>query len=414
VIGGCSAHNGCVALIGHRRDYDRWAELGNTGWDWESVAPAVERAKRGLRVRLVDDDEVTPWQRIFVDGAVVAGIPRVRDMNEPDQDQGVAASPVNIYDGMRWNTALGYLDPVRQRPNLTVIGDVLVDRVVVQGGRATGVEAIIDGQPLRVPAARIVVSAGAYGSPAILLRSGIGSGDHLRAVGIQVVHELPGVGRNLVDHPDVVVTLDPSPHLAARMDDFLGRGWLPDEQTLAKVRSSRCQEAFDLHLFAVSSRSLGSGEWSYHIDVACVAPRSTGEVKLASAKPSDAPLIDHGFLTDPDGHDRDVLMDGLEIVGEIMSATPFVEAFGAGPEQVARADLLSYVESTVGIYYHPACSCRMGPAGDERAVVDPSGKVHGLDGLYVCDCSIFPEIPRANTNLPAVMVAEHMAAGIGA
>ena len=169
VIGGCSSHNGCVALLGHREDYDTWARLGNEGWGWESVAPAFERAKRGLLVRLVDDAEVTPFQAAFVEAAVAAGIPRVRDLNDPDDVAGVAASPVNIFEGMRWNSALGYLDPVRDRPNLTVVGDALVERVVLDDGRAVAVEAILDGERVRIAARRIVLAAGAYGSPAILL-----------------------------------------------------------------------------------------------------------------------------------------------------------------------------------------------------------------------------------------------------
>ena len=152
VIGGCSAHNGCVALIGHRRDYDHWEELGNIGWAWNSVAPAVERAKRGLRVRIPDEREITPFHAAFIDGAVAAGIPHVRDMNDPDQNQGVAASPVNIYDGMRWNSALGYLDPVRERPNLRVIDNTVVDRVEIASGRAAGCHVVVcEQEPLPLP-----------------------------------------------------------------------------------------------------------------------------------------------------------------------------------------------------------------------------------------------------------------------
>lgn len=414
VIGGCSAHNGCVALLGHRRDYDDWAELGNAGWDWSAVAPAFERAKQGLRVRIPDDDEITPWQRIFIDGAVAAGIPRVHDMNEPEQDEGVAVSPANIYQGMRWNTALGYLDPVRARHNLTIRGDVLIDRVELEAGRAVAVQALIDDRPVRIPAARIVVAAGAYGSPAVLLRSGIGPADELRALGIEVGHELPGVGKHLTDHPAVTIRLDPATGVASAMDDFFDRGWLPDEQTLAKVRSRRCREAFDLHLYAVSHRAPESGAWSYSITAACVEPLGYAQLTLASPRPSAPPRIDHGFLADPEGHDLDVLIDGVELITEMLATAPFVQVFGPGPGTLSRAELADFVRSTVGIYYHPACSCRMGPASDGMAVVDPSAKVHGLEGLYVCDASIFPRIMRANTNLPAVMLAEQLATSIAA
>jgi choline dehydrogenase len=417
VIGGSSAHNGCVALLGHRRDYDRWAELGNTGWGWEDVAPSFARAKRGLRVRLVDESELTPFHTAFITGAIAAGVPRVPDMNDPDDDQGVAASPVNIFEGMRWNTSLGYLDPVRERPNLCVVGDALVDRVEVAQGRAVAVQAIIGGERVRIPAARIVLAGGAYGSPAILLRSGIGPADDLRPLGIDTVHPLPGVGHGLVDHPTVELHFAGTERLHRAMDDCEAGAWRPDEQSLAKARSSRCREAFDLHLYAVANRAPGVGRWRYRVYVSSVLPRSAGTVKLASADPDAPPVIDHGYLSDVDGEDRAVLADGIELARAIGSAADAAPLFGTetrpGPGHETRADLARFIERTVDIYYHPACTCRMGPSSDPLAVVDPTGKVHGLDGLYVCDASIFPTLMRANTNLPAAMVAEHLAAGIG-
>lgn len=412
VIGGCSAHNGCVALSGHRADYDAWPALGAPGWDWESVAPAFERAKRQLRVRHVEDDEITPWQRIFVDACVAHGIPWTDDLDDPDEPVGVGASPVNIVEGMRWNTALAYLDPVRDRPNLHIVDDCLVDRVVIQDGRAVAVEALIDDEPVQLSAGRIVLAAGAYGSPAILLRSGIGPAAEIERHGISVTHPLEGVGKALVDHPAVNLRLDPSDPLQVKMADARSRGWLPDEQTLVKARSGRCTEAFDLHLYAVSSRSLSTGIWGYMICVACVEPWSQGTVTLASANPKAPPVIDHGFLIDPDGHDLDVLADGVDLAAALLATTPFTEAFGPALESLSREDVAAFVRGSVGIYYHPAGSCRMGSADDPATVVGTDGRVHGLDGLFVCDASIFPRIMRANTNLPAAMLAEHLAATI--
>ncbi|HEX5504196.1 MAG TPA: GMC family oxidoreductase, partial [Thermomicrobiales bacterium] len=264
VIGGCSAHNGCIALLGHRADYDGWARRGNPGWDWEAVAPAFARATAALRVRLVDDAELTPFQAAFVAGATAAGIPRVRDLNDPDDTVGVAASPVNIADGIRWNSALAYLDPVRDQANLTVVGDALVERVVIEGGRAVGVEAVVGGERVRVAAERVVLAAGAYGSPAILLRSGVGPPDELRALGVRPVHALPGVGRGLADHPTVVLRYRGAERLDRAMADFAATRWLPDEQTIAKARSRHCAEAFDLHLCAVTYQNPATGEWAYY------------------------------------------------------------------------------------------------------------------------------------------------------
>ncbi|HEU5422114.1 MAG TPA: GMC family oxidoreductase, partial [Nitrolancea sp.] len=415
VIGGCSAHNGCVALAGHRRDYDHWAELGNPGWEYDAVAPAFERARRRLRVRIPGDDEMTPYQAAFVAAAAAAGIPRVANLDEPDDDTGVGVSPANIAEGVRWNTAFAYLDPVRSRPNLTVRGGALVDRVIVEGGRAGAVEAIVDGRREVLRAGRIVLAAGAYGSPAILLRSGIGPAAELRGLGIAPVHDLPGVGRGLTDHPTTYLVFRGSAALNAAMAGFTG--WLPDEQTLLKARSSRCREAFDLHLYAVSGRDETTGQPYYVVDISCVAPRSFGSLRLASAEPGAAPLIDHGYLSDPEGSDAAVLADGVELARAIAGNAPLANLLleevrlGSGPK--ARGEIADFVRRTIGIYYHPACSCRMGPTSDPLAVVDAGGRVHGLDNLFVCDASIFPVIMRANTNLPAAMLAEQLAESIG-
>ena len=418
VIGGCSSHNGCVEVIGHRRDYDLWAELGNPGWGWDDVAPAWERSKQAIRVRIPDDDELTPFHGAFMEGAIAAGIPRVHDLDDPDDVSATGISPVNIIDGIRWNTSFAYLDPVRERANLTIKGDALVDRVILEGDRAVAVIAQIDGEWQRIEAGRIVISGGAYGSPAILLRSGIGDPDDLRAVGVDPVHGLPGVGRALTDHPLTSIELRATDKLAREMELFSRDRWTPDEQTILKTQSPRCTEAFDLHLYGIlrQDETAESG-WRYSIPSSTVTVASAGAVKLTSADPK-APLhIDHGYFTDPGDLDRAVLVDGLELAREIAGN---IERMGLvrgelrpGPEVKTRAQLEQFAEETVRINYHPACSCRMGSASDPEAVVDADGKVHGIDGLYVCDVSISPTLMRANTNLPAIMIGEHLAARWG-
>lgn len=415
VLGGCSAHNGCVALLGHRRDYDGWAELGNQGWDWPSVEPAFARAKQALRVRTPDDSELTPFQAGFLAGAVASGIQRVEDLNDPDDADGVSPSPANIFGGTRWNTAFAYLDPVRDRPNLTIIGNALVDHVEVQSGHAVAVNAIIDGAPVRIAARRIVLASGAYGSPAILLRSGIGPVDELKRIGVDTVHALPGVGRSLTDHPAVQLTFQ-SAELDREMSTFQASNWLPDEQALSKTRSSVCREAFDLHIYSVSNWDKSSNGWNYNMFISAVNPRSSGALRLGSRDPEAAPILDHGFLSDPDGHDAAVLSDGVEIALDIVASSPLAAKLGndkrLGTVRPSKEAIADFVTSNLGIYWHPACSCHMGPESDPEAVVDASGKVHGMDGLYVCDASIFPVIMRANTNLPAAMLAEHLAGTI--
>lgn len=409
IMGGCSSHNGCVALVGHRCDYDGWAKLGNTGWDWESVAPAFERAKRAMRVRIPEDDEITPFQRIFVEGALAGGWPRSADLNDPDEIIGVAASPANIYQGIRWNTALAYIDPVRDKGNLTIVPDALVDTLDIRNGRAIAVEAIIDFERYRFEAPTIVLSAGAYGSPMILLRSGVGPADHLREIGIPVVHHLPGVGRCLNDHPSISLVLDAPPALDREMDAFAAERWLPDEQTLAKFRSSQCTEGFDVHIVGLTRRNQQTERWEYRVGVYLVDSRGRGSLTLASAKPTDHPILDHQYIQDADDHDINAMLDGIEQASAWMHTPPFTRVFGDGPEPASREDLAEFLRANIRHAYHPVSTCHMGPASDPLAVVDPRGKVYGIDNLYICDASIFPRVMRANTNLPAIMLGEHMA-----
>jgi choline dehydrogenase len=414
VLGGCSSHNGCVALAGHRRDYDTWAELGNPGWDWASLTPAFARARTTLQVRQVEADEVTPFHGAFVEASIAAGLAQVDNLDNPDGVSEVGFSPVNIRDGVRWNTALAYLDPVRDRPNLRIEGNVEVDRIEIRGGRAVAVHVGGPAGSQRIAAQRIVVSAGAYNSPAVLLRSGIGPAEELRALGIEPVHALDGVGRALQDHSAFTMAFRGSPALISQMHAW--KGWLPDEQALAKARSRDCREAFDLHLISYTPALRDGIGRNFQMQAICVDAHSVGSVTLASADPSVAPRIDHGYLSDPEGHDVAVLQDGVELLRRIASSGPLADLLTLDDAELQAlppgSDLRPLLGRRVGIYYHPACSCRMGPASDPLAVVDARGRVHGLDSLYVCDASIYPRLMRANTNLPSAMLAEHLAPAI--
>ena len=391
VLGGSSSHNGCIVRLGHRRDYDRWAELGNDGWDWESVSPAFDRAVKAMRVRQPDTAEATPFQAAVIASSVAAGIPEVDDLNDPDEVSGVGLAPVNIQDGIRWNAAFGYLDPVRERANLEIIGNALIDRVEIDRGRAVAVEAIIDGLRMRIPAERIVLAGGAYGSPAILLRSGVGDPDELAQFDVELVHDLPGVGKRLTDHVTIPLQYWGNSALDEQMDAFEGTGWLPDEQALAKARSSHCDEAFDLHVYSLSRRDAEQGRWFYHIAAALMTPRSYGSVRLTSRDPEATLSIDHGYLSDPEGYDLTILTDGLDLVQQIVAQSPLADLLMAErrsrTSHISHEDAPEFIRRYVGIDYHPACTCRMGPASDPEAVVDASGKVHGLENLYVCDAS---------------------------
>jgi choline dehydrogenase len=417
VIGGCSAHNGCAAIWGSRVDYDGWAALGLDGWSTDELLPLFARADERLRVRRYTPDEVTPFQRACLTAAPGAGIPLTDDLNDLDEDEGMAPSPVNIVAGTRWNAAFAYLDPVRGRSTLAIAGDCCVDRLEIENGRAGSVRYLGPDGPGTVHAERFVVAGGAYGSPAVLLRSGIGEPDELRAAGVEPTISLPGVGKNLHDHPSVSLTYSGTPELEGAMRAFGAERWMPEEQTIAKFRSRHYPQAesgFDLHLYPVGGPdSETASGWHWYFPVACMTPGSRGAVTLRSADPWQEPRIDHGYITDPEGHDRAILMEGVRI-GRELAAQPALrdvlgEEIAPGLSRQSDADLERWIEGTIAHYYHPVGTCAMGPESDRMSVTDARGRVHGLDNVFVADCSIMPVIPRANTNVPAVVVGERIA-----
>ena len=250
VVGGCSSHNGCAIVFGSRFDYDGWAAAGNVGWSARELLPLFASAWKQLRVRHVGLDELTPFQRACRDAIVASGIPAVGDFNDLDQNAGVAPFPVNIDGRSRINSAFGYVDPVRDR--LMVVGDAPVERVLVRDARAVGVVVRDAQQRAEIGASRVVLSAGAYGSPAILLRSGIGPASELTAIGVMPTLDLPGVGRNLHDQPCVEVSYEGSDELICRMERHQAEtGWQPHEQVIAKFPSTGCRQGFDLHIYPV-------------------------------------------------------------------------------------------------------------------------------------------------------------------
>jgi choline dehydrogenase len=413
VIGGCSSHNGCAAVWGHRDDYDGWAALGNPSWDTASLLPIFAAVASQLRVFTPTRDEITSWHRACLDAAPAAGFPVVPDVNDVDLDLGIAIGPINVAEGVRWNTAFAYLDPVRALPNLTIRGDTLVDRVVVDRVQATAVEVVGTNGRERIEADEIVLCAGAYGSPLILLRSGIGDPADLEPLGIATVHPLPGVGRNLQDHTASHVAFAGTPALVEAMDAFVAAGGSPREEgTIVVAKSSRCRSAFDLHLYPIGKR-LPDGGWHFGIYAAIMTPRSRGTVRLSGPDPEAPPIIDHCYFADADAADLAVLADGIDLARRMAACNPLRHLAGEetwpGPGVRDRAALQSHLRTAAAHDYHPAGSCKMGPADDPTAVVAPRGRVHGLDDLYVADASIMPIVPRANTNLPAAVVGERIA-----
>ena len=365
IMGGCSAHNACVVLAGAPADYDEWGE----GWSHATIAPYLERAERALRVRRFADEELSPWHRAFAQAAGADAI----------------VHPVNDVGAVRWNTAFAYLDGARGRENLAIRADTLVDRVLLAGDRATGV-ATTDGD---LHAEHVVLAAGAYGSPGILLRSEIGP-----------ARGLP-VGDGLIDHVGVGFGFEATDRLQREAAAFERERPLYMAQVTIEARSSACAEGVcDLFFFPALDPP---GEAGYEVSAAVFAmkPASRGTVRLASRDPRAPLVIDHGFLSDE--RDVAVLVEGVEALRGWRPASPYVAYAAREARPGADVDAERHVRETARGFFHPVGTCAIG------AVVDGDGGVYGLEGLSVADASIMPSIPRANTNLSTIAVAERLA-----
>jgi choline dehydrogenase len=412
VLGGCSAHNGCTQTVGWQGDYDRWAAQGCPGWDAASLTVDFERASAALQLRTYAENEIQPFHRAFIDSCSLAGLPYRHDLHRLDGEQGVGCAPVNTVEGVRINTAFAYLDPWRCDPGLTIIDQATVDTLTFDGLTVVGATYLRDGERHAVDAEQIILCAGAYGSPEILLRSGIGPADHLSAVGIATVLELPGVGENLHEHPAIQLEYAASAELAAALAEFAATQWLPEEQAIAKLRSPHSDGPFDLHVYpwVEPDADLEYG-WRVVYAVSQLRPRSRGSVRLRSADPSIPAVIDPRFLSDPDGIDATSLIFGLEWITHITegSMSRYLDHPLHNLAAHQPADIADWLRRHHTHYWHPAGSCRMGSATDPMSVVREDGSVIGLTGLTVADASVFPDIPRATPALPVVVVAERIA-----
>jgi choline dehydrogenase len=414
VIGGCSSHNGGAAVKGSRLDYDGWAAAGNPGWSTDDLLPLFDSAWERFRVRPVGLDDLTPFQAACADALAGAGIPIVADFNDLDEDIGTAPFPINIDpDGKRINSAFAYLDPVRDQDNLTIVGDAQAERVLLEGPRAVGVVVRVGDEEITVRGQRVILSAGAYGSPAVLQRSGIGAPEHLSEVGVDLAHELPGVGENLHDQPTLELDYAGSDELLRLMAEFAEDRWRPDEQVIAKFPSSECTEGFDLHIFPLGGRDpLRPGAWRWTVAAALLSPLSRGHIRITGPRASEPPLIDHRFLTDPEGSDVRRLVEAVARIRETVAQPQLAALLGEerypGSDVQGIDDLTRCVEGAAVHYWHPAGSCKMGRADDPAAVVDADGAVHGLEGLFVADASVMPWVISGNTNMPTAVIGERM------
>jgi choline dehydrogenase len=424
VTGGSSAINGEIFLRGIPEDFDGWASSGNPAWSFERVLPLFRRLERDLDVRApfhgVDGpipvrrwprDEWLPPQVAFQEACRAEGFAESSDHNAPDA-QGVGPLPLNTLDGVRWSTNLGYLNPARRRPNLTIRPDCLVHRVLFDGRRATGVVTRHGGATSTVEGDQIILSAGAVGSPHLLMLSGVGPADQLDAVEIPIVADLPGVGQNLRDHPHIYATWQPRPGYPLDPD-------LPRYQVALRYTAPGSQLRNDLQILMISFATArvdrgGDGRTPVGITMQPVLNLSLGkgEVRLRSADPTVQPAIDFNMLAEP--FDRQRLRDALHLCLSLARHAAFEEILGPrlapADEDFASDDALdAWMRREVTHTNHLSGTCKMGPASDPLAVVDQEGRVHGLDGIRVADASIMPDCVRANTNATTMMIGERMA-----
>ncbi len=409
VMGGCSTHNGCTQSWGWSGDYDRWAASGLAGWAADDLRPHFDAATERMRVHRFAESEVQPYHRAFVDACEADGVPRVADLDSLDGGIGVDVSPVNIVDGVRWNASFAYIDPVRERGHLEIWHDTSALRIVIKSGRVTGVEIIKDSVMTVVSCDQVVLCAGAYGTPEILMRSGIGRSEDLASLGVETQVELPGAGGNLHDHPAITLEFNASAELVSQLDAFRAEhGWLPEEQALAKVSSSSSQGPFDLHIYPwVEPRPDSPTGWAAIVPVSLLTPASRGRLRVGSA---GGFVPDHAYLAAPS--DRASMADGLATAQRLCAGDQLAPLLGTrlNPQQPDEG-VDSWMTRTHSHYWHPAGTAAMGLA-ERDGVCDADGRVHGVAGLTLADASIFPEVPRSTPALPVVVVGERIAASM--
>ena len=438
-LGGTSSINAMVYIRGNRLDYDEWAGLGNEGWSWPEVEPYFHKAEHneqfgdsehhgtGGPLNVTFCNITSPLEKDFVAAAGTLQHRHNPDFNGETQE-GVGQHQVTQKNGRRWSTAMAYVRPAMKRPNFTVTTDAAVTRLLLDGGRATGVE-LRGGRTIQARREG-VVSAGAIASPKILMLSGIGDRDELARHGIESAHHLPGVGKNLQDHIGIITqmrtrsripwgfSLPKTPALAldAFKYVFARRGIYSSNliESGGFIRSEPGLDRPDLQLvFIPGHRALPPNMLEYGHGYSAMAvllrPRSHGTVSLASADPDAAPVIDHRFFSE--AGDLEVLLKGLKECRRIIHADVFGKyrpwEIQPGEEVRSDQDLEAYIRRMGSTIFHPVGTCKMG--GDEMAVVDARLRVRDIEGLRVADCSIMPTIVGGNTNAPAIMIGEKTA-----
>lgn len=421
VVGGCSVHNQCAAIWAPPEDYDAWASLGNPGWKYSEIQPFITRiehldgpsipfrGKNGpIHTRPYREHELSAWQRLFLESSVTAGFATLVDHSDPEPQEGVAPFHVNVKNSVRWNAAFGFLDPVRNQSNLTIISNTMADRLIIRGQEARSLVCRSeDGDAFELKAPTFVLSAGTYSSPLILMRSGIGPQRELTELGIEPQINLPGVGKNLHDHAGISILYEPAPMAQELLKRDLAEGRLSQSQVILRARSRYCRDGFDLNILPY--QELGEeGKWTFEILVFNMTPQSRGQVLPRGTDPKLPPAIQSNYFSDQDNRDSKILTDGLRTARQLSSLNPIAEIVDRElePGEPVRneSDLLKFAKVNAVGFSHPVGTCKMGSASDSSAVVDATGLVRGSNNIFVADASIMPTIPRAPINMTCFLI----------
>ncbi|QKQ73436.1 GMC family oxidoreductase [Nostoc sp. TCL240-02] len=418
VLGGSSSINFMIYMRGNHYDYDHWQSLGNPGWSYQDVLPYFKKSEHqqrgaseyhGVNGELSVTDLIAPAvvSQRFVDAAVAMGYPHNPDANGIQQS-GAGLYQLTIKDGKRHSTAAAFLLPILQRPNLTVITKALVTRLLFEDTHTVGVEYLHEGTLHQVRVNQeVILSAGAFDSPKLLMLSGIGNAEHLQALGIPVVVELPGVGQNLQDHPVVPVVYEATKDLHTASTSSIAEASLFLHTQGNVDAAPDLQFLFGPIVFAPSGYAhSGLGFTSL---VCLTHPQNIGSVSLRSSDPQDTPMIRLNYLQSE--ADVQKLVAGIKLMRDLFHTSAFDEFRGEevapGKDKQSDEALVAYVREVCNTVYHPVGTCKMGT--DPMAVVDPELQVHGVEGLRVVDASIMPTITTGNTNAPTIMIGEKAA-----
>lgn len=444
VLGGSSAINGMLYVRGHPLDFEHWRQMGNPGWGWNDILPYYLRSERNERGRNAfhnDRGELSvsdpimrhEFSKFFIAAAGDQGFPENQDFNDGEQD-GVGFVQFTIRNGARCSSYEAFIRPVRRRPNLAVVTEALVEKVDIEGGRATGVTFLRGGERIKVEATReVILSGGVINSPQLLMLSGVGPAGHLKDMGIAVVNDLPGVGGNLHDHMyasfvyrtprrfsanhrlrGTMAYLEGMKYLFARTG-VLTNG-TSQTTMFARVTPGVEQPDIQINTRPISFAAQPTGEIAVSdkpgvtVSVCQLRPESRGVLTLKSADCRQAPRIEPNYFQS--AVDQRVMLAGVRLARQIMR-DPRLAAAGFADEVAVPEDdegILAFLRGILGPVYHPVGTCRMGP--DNMAVVDHRLRVHGLRGLRVADAAIMPVITSGNTNAPAIMIGEKGAAMI--